>query len=557
MKLTNKKKNNTIQLYSVLLILTLIIFAELYFFSQNPKSESAFSLDDWDNPLHEESIIHENNYIYDNEIKVEEIYLTVLDVNIKKNPDIDSLAKMMFLSRDQIDNLDYKVEVYFENKSNLIKNIMFSEPNATIELKSNDVQKSFKLRLYENAGIWNRQSIINLKKNYDDPLRIRNKLSFDYLSILPNITSFDTRFVKLYIKELDDEEYEEYGLFTHIEQPNKQFLANHQLHPEGHLYTAENFNFSRYPDHIMDSDNPNYSIKKFEEILDIDGSDDHSKFIHMLDSINDSTQDANEFFANYFDKDNYLTWIASNILFDHYAASTTNYILYSPLNSQKWYFMPRDFEESWGHSKKRAPWQRGLAMFWDNELHRKIFENPESVKALNLKIEELTAIINKKQTQAFLDQYFDMVVPSITSLPDLKYLPVTIEEYIAQYKELPEMTERNQLKYHELLAYPMPFFLHEPYIENNTWVFTWDESYDIDKDLVSYTFELSRDKTFSEVLVSNKAIKQTSVGIDKLEDGIYYWRVTSMDTNGNKQIPFNTYTDEFGDEFYGIKKFTP
>lgn len=534
-------------------ILIIIILCSLYFgfyiyklyisINENRFVYNNFDENEWSNPLNETSISENINiYSEDQKIQVDSIYATILDddydVNISEN----------------------SVKIYFEDGSKKIfqNGIFVNEPNATLELKgklsSKILQKSFKIRLFDKEGLWHNQNIINLNKHYEDTLKIRNKLSFDYFKIIPNITSFRTQFVRLFIKETENGEFVDYGFFTQIEQPNKLFLTNHGLDPNGHLYQAENFNFKKYDDILTNKDDENYSKKMFENILKIKGNDNHQKLIDMLNDVNDYNKDINDIIDTYFNRDNYLTWLGINILFDNYKTSNTNYFLYSPLNSNKWYFMPWDYDEAWGLQKDRPSWQKGLSVYWDNELHRRFFMKPENIKDLDKKLQELTKIINKEQTKAFLNSYYDIVFTNITKLPDFKYLPVTFEDFKEEYVELPKLTERNYFYYKELIQNPMPIKLKQPIINEDNIIFNWEESYDIQNDELFYDFELSKDKSFSNIIISSQNIKETRFTINKLEKGSYYWRVIVRDSQGNSQISYNGYKDEFGDGYFGIEK---
>ncbi|WP_432402832.1 CotH kinase family protein [Wukongibacter sp. M2B1] len=522
-----------------------------------------FNEENWRNPL-ENAGIRENLEIYmdDEQLKADGIYITVL--KSKKNGREQNFKDITSFSEgDGIP--ESKVEIFFEDGSKKIlqNGIFIREPNATIEIRGKSsekaLQKSFKIRLFDREGLWHNQNIINLNKHYSDSLRIRNKLSFDYFKIIPNITSLRTRFVRLFVKDLSAEvpkdTFEDYGLFTQIEQPNKLFLKNHGLDPNGHLYKAENFKFLRYPENIRNKKDSTFSKKDFEDILEIKGDEDHQKLITMLDDVNDYSNDINEVVENHFDKENFLTWVAVNILFDNYEKINTDFLLYSPLNSNKWYFMPWNFDEAWELETDRPKWQKGLSMFWDNVLFKRYFEEPENIMELNKKIEELSKIVNRKKTKDFLDGYYDIVMSDVTKLPDLRYLTITLKEYKRQYEELTELAERNRLYYYEVLENPMPFSLGEVKYNGDKYVFTWGESFDIQDHDLYYDFELSNDKSFSTVIRTAKDIKGLTYELENLKEGIYYWRVKVRDKEGNSQIAYNILRDEYGDEYYGIKKF--
>ncbi|WP_432666249.1 CotH kinase family protein [Wukongibacter baidiensis] len=519
----------------------------------------------WVNPL-EINGITENPDVYkdDEKLEVDSIFVTILKSK-DGSENNDNSFKWLLNYNQEDDGPKPKLEIFFEDgDKKLFQNgIFIREPNATLEIRGSssrkDLQKSFKVRLFDREGLWHNQNIINLNKHYSDSLRIRSRLSYDYLKIIPNITSLRTRFVRLFIKDLSapapDDTFKDYGFFTQIEQPNKLFLKSHGLDPNGNLYKAEDFKFQRYPENIKNKKDKSFSKKNFEEILEIKGSEDHKKLIEMLDDVNDYSQDINEVIEKHFDKENYLTWIAINILFDNYERANEDFLLYSPLNSNKWYFMASKFDGAWTLNEDRPKWQKGLQMYWNNVLHKRFFRDPKNIEALNKKIDELSDIVNKKQTKEFLDGYYDIMLSNITKLPDLKYLPITLDDYKREYKELPELTERNRLYYYELLESPMPFNLKEPKYVDNKLIFTWEEAYDIQQDDLYYDFELSKDKDFLTIVKAAKDIKDSKYEIKGLKKGIYYWRVIAKDGKGNSQIAYNIFRDEYGDKYYGLEKF--
>src|SRR5690606_33747335 len=178
------------------------------------------------------------------------------------------------------------------------------------------------------------QQRLNLNKHIDDMSRIRNKLSFDLMETIPDTTSLRTQFVQLYVKDLSNGEkdapYQDYGLYTHVEQPNKKFLKAHMLDPNGYLYKTKFFEFFRYPDQVKSTSDSNYDVTKFEEIFEIEGREEHDKLIEMLDAVNDYSIPIDETVEKYFDVDNFLTWTAMNILMDNMDTNSQNYFLYSP-----------------------------------------------------------------------------------------------------------------------------------------------------------------------------------------------------------------------------------
>lgn len=219
--------------------------------------------------------------------------------------------------------------------------------NATIRVRGNSSsvrpQKSYKLALDDEAGLWRGQSNIALNKHAFDATRLRNKLYFDLLRPVEDISSLRTQFVRLYIKDetAGETQYTDYGLFTQAEVPTKKYLANHGLDSEGYLYKAISFNFEM-SDGLKNFDDPDFDQAAFDQILSCKGRQDNEKLIQLVEMIADKSIDINEIVVDYIDRDNYLTWLAYNILMGNNDTTVQNFYLYSPLNSQKWFFIPWD-----------------------------------------------------------------------------------------------------------------------------------------------------------------------------------------------------------------------
>jgi spore coat protein H len=441
--------------------------------------------------------------------------------------------------------------------------------NSTIEIRGNTTrvapQKSYKLKLLDSAGLWKGQKIINLNKHAYDLTRVRNKLSFDYYTRIPDMTSLRTQFVQLHVKDLTaktpDEQFVDYGLFTHVEQINERYLASRGLDPNGNLYKATDFEFFRYPEQIKLKTDEKYDEKAFETILESKGSEDHSKLIKMLDDVNNEALNINDVFLHYFDRDNYLTWIATNILFGNSDTMSQNFYLYSPTNADKWYFLPWDYDGGWGYyddgftrSSLYKPWQSGIGLYWGVVLHKRFFKDPQNVLALNAKIESLSKIITKNQTKQLLDQYYPIVKSFIKSSPDLNYLPYTVDRFETVYKRLPELTELNKVDYYQEIENPMPIFLNDSKLGNGSYLFEWDYSFDLQGDELSYDFQLSTDLSFSTFLSQKENMMESKTTVNGLDPGRYFWRVVVKDSKNNRQIAFDSYEDEDGDTFNGVKE---
>lgn len=84
-------------------------------------------------------------------------------------------------------------------------------------------------------------------------MRFRNKLAYDLIRGIPQMVGLRTQFVHLYVKdntEESDGKFEDYGIYTQVEQLNKTALKSHGLDSNGQLYKINSFEFYRYEDII-------------------------------------------------------------------------------------------------------------------------------------------------------------------------------------------------------------------------------------------------------------------------------------------------------------------
>jgi polysaccharide biosynthesis protein PelG len=451
------------------------------------------------------------------------------------------------------------------------KNGMFgfgdAEANGEISLRGNSTryasQRSYKIKLNDQAGLWRDQRVLNLNKHPFDASRIRNKLSFDLIETLPAMTSLRTQFVKLFVKDLSSSDssgsFVDYGLYTHVENPNELFLKNHWLDPYGQLYKAEFFEFHRYPEAIKMQSDPTYDKEAFEAYLEIQGREDHEKVIAMLDDVNNIAIPIDEVMAKHFDLDNYLTWLAVNILMDNMDTGAHNFLLYSPLNSNKWYFLPWDYDGAWEKVRREEGVfnynQDGLSTYWGSVLHNRFFRSEKNVRLLKDKVDELYAsTINNESISKQLEQY-RAVMPVIQSSPDARYLPIEIHELEAEWQKVASVPLRSLQRFQDNIEKPMPFFLGDPInLQTKQMQFTWDPAYDLQGEDLVYDWILARDPRFNKVVHKRSNLRETKLIVDSLAPGTYYWMVRARDTSGNEQVAFDIYRDEEGIRHYGVRE---
>lgn len=438
--------------------------------------------------------------------------------------------------------------------------------NAKISLRGNTAryssQKSYKLKLFDEAGVWQDQRTINLNKHSSELSRLRNKLSFDLLESIPNLTSLRTQFVRMYVKDLSEgataAKYEDYGLYTHIEQPNELFLKSHWLDPYGNLYKAAMFEFLRYPDEIKSQSDPEYDKDAFEQVLEIKGREDHDKLIKMLDDLNNKQLSIDSVVEEHFDADNFLTWTAVNLLMDNMDTNSQNYYLYSPLNSEKWYFLPWDYDAAFEQEREEGEeWQYrgGLSTYWVNTLHNRYFRSEEHVQQLTDKMEELSKVINRDTIKKQLDIYRNSVEPFLFRAPDMNYLPGLNTDFDKELEKIMSTPEKAMQRYLDDLEKPKPFYLNDAELNGTKTLLSWDIAYDLQGDDLLYEVVVARDPAMTDIVANKKDLQLNRVTLDNLSAGIYYWRVIVRDSKGNDQAGFDYFEDFEGTKHYGVREF--
>lgn len=449
-------------------------------------------------------------------------------------------------------------------------------PNGKMEIRGastrNAEQKSFKINLFNNAGTFDGQTVFNLNKCANDESRILDKLCFDFFTKLDNMASYRTKFIHLFImdksKDIPDNTYSDYGLFTQIEQPDNEYLIAHGFDKNGNLYKAKSFEFYRYPDEIKNIDDPSFNLKSFETRLKMCAGKDNRKIISMLDEINKTEININLSFNKYFDRDNYLTWMAINLLLGNLDTTTQNFMLYSPLNSQKWYFIPWDLDGSLQNTSIFKTFftdmpasQKGLARYWSVSLHRRYFAYKDNLDALSDKVKEIKQLFLNYDLSVTALKYNNVVKDIIdNSLDKQFYNPISYVKRVEYMTEFNTIIEDNYKLFVDSLKTPMPCFLLSANTENGKNVFKWSASQDLDGELVHYDLQIASDLEFKNILFEKKDYFSTDFTCDTvLPKGEYYWRVLIYDENGNIQYPFNTINtiiNGHNNYSYGLDKFT-
>ena len=193
-----------------------------------------------------------NLYKEEDRFKVYEVYLTVYT-----GLDSKSGIEFDFSSLNEIEGREFDPElkanifvIDLETGEVIAGEQNNSIPNATIELRGqsarNYPQKSYKINFSKQTRLFQGQRKLNLNKHISDDTRIIQKFAFDSMIGLPNFTSIRTNFMNVKIKDgtKEESEYVDYGLFTHIENVDNDYLTVRSLNENATFLKPVDFAFT-------------------------------------------------------------------------------------------------------------------------------------------------------------------------------------------------------------------------------------------------------------------------------------------------------------------------
>lgn len=436
--------------------------------------------------------------------------------------------------------------------------------NATINVRGRTStgydQKSYRITLFDSAGMWRQQRAIALNKHPGDNTRIRNMIYFTLLRDVPGMVSLRTQFVHVYVKDMTDPDapdaFVDYGLFTQVEQPNGRYLKNHGLSQNGNLYKANMCEMFRYEEQIRLATDPLYDEAAFSEVLEPKSGDDHSKLIEMLEAVNDYSIPIEEVVGTYFDLDNLTSYMAFNLLMANPDSNAQNYYLYSPVNSDKWYYLCwdgdgalSDYEDRLLENTWSEPaWTNGVSNYWGVVLFNRMLRVPEYRQALRDKVELLHRQITPERIAALIEACRVTSDPLLARMPDVQGLNATWEQMELIYENMPFDTDIAYREIMDSFEYPMPFYLDVPRTGDGVLTLNWDAAYDFDDEFIRYDVQVATDWTFDEETLVFESLDQLELHADMPmpEPGVYYLRVTATNESGYTQIAFDKVDTDSG-----------
>lgn len=349
--------------------------------------------------------------------------------------------------------------------------------NATVCLRgkgaSEQPQKSYRIDIKQGKGKWEGQKTVLLNKHVTDPLRLKNRLCYSLMQEIPHMFSARTRFVHLYVKDKTEGRnglFEDYGLYTAVEQINKTYLKNHGLDNSGQLYQAENFDWGLHAESLQLATSASYKEADFEEYLQIKGDPDHIKLLAMLNVVNSENMTGSQLVDTYFDKENLYYWMAFHMLMGNEDVSTGNYYLYSPLGSERWYVLSWNnadvLSESYREMREEGysrSWNHGIFTYLNAPLYQKIFKDERCRREFDEAVKDLRDnYLTREKLRQKMEEYGAIVKLYLFELPDRMYARVTDEEYDRIMDRVAGEVESNYQAYLDSLKEPWPFHILAP-----------------------------------------------------------------------------------------------
>lgn len=439
-------------------------------------------------------------------------------------------------------------------------------------------QKSYRVKLSSGIPLWRGEQTLQFNKHPYDLTRMRNKLSMDLFRDIPHINSLRTQFAHIMF---DDDANAatpdvDYGLFTHVEKMGKEYLGRRGFPTTSVMYKAEEFKFIPDPRLALKTDGTPVNQAAFELVLSIENAGNHALLLQMLDDVNNSNADFNTVFAKYFNRNNYLTWLATSILMGNRDTRDQNFGLLQLAGTTRYYLVPWDYDGAMGWENQTdiapkgksyyADWQYGLSNWWESPLHRRFLQQSGNLDLLIAAVDELREkYLNPAQIENKVKAYKPVIETLVNAAPDANNLPLPdpsvtaaqrLQAWNAEVQRLNTVIDDNYNAFRSRLENPMPFF-QSANTSAGKLVLEWDASVDLQGDAVSYTVQVASQPNFasSSLKVSQSGLTETSLSGPALPAGTYYLKVVAKDSKGNQQTGFET-TVEGTNKYFGVLKFS-
>lgn len=446
-------------------------------------------------------------------------------------------------------------------------------------------QKSYAVTMEKTLPLWRNERRLQLNKHPFDPVRVRNKISFDLMKDVTFLNSLRTQFVNLQIE--DEGQVQDYGLFTHVEHVTKQYLTNRGYDVDSPIYKTVNFDFSRFEDRLqLNEDGSPVDEDRFERNLEIKGGDDHRPLVAMLTALNDPDSDKAKIIDENFSENNIVTWLAFNVLVGNIDTVYENHYILNPLGSNRFYYLPWDYDGAFraennpdDYEGQNATYRRinyGISKWWHSMLIRSWLQQEGSYELLQTRVKELyTGALSANRITALTDSYKPLIQPVLMVSPDMDNLYGESEqekliEWYAEIEKMPEVVKTNYENFINTAGWPMTFELNEAVATGATSTLSWVPSWDFEGDEISYDLSIADNpEMLNPVItqtVANLVVKSAGehgkivadIDTSNLSTGTWYWGVVARDDSNPETNwrPANARITVDDTNYYGVSSFS-
>jgi spore coat protein H len=270
----------------------------------------------------------------------------------------------------------------------------------------------------------------------------------------------------------------------------------------------------------------------------------------MLSDLNDFNKPINEIFEKYFDYDNYFTWMAFHLATGNTDTIERNFLIYSPLNAKKWYFISWDCdyapvisrEDLILKERKTNPNETGVKTYWTNLLHRRVLSYAPYRKLLDEYIQKVRSYVTPEKVALKAADYNESIRGFVLNGIDtivINWLPVIQlgnyyykgilynNTYDLLYNDLPYSYERYYQRYLDSLEDIMPFFISLPERDGQGYKVYWDPAYSFTEKKVYYQIEIASDILFKKIVYSESDIMfpYAYIPLEAFPEGRYFLMV--------------------------------
>ena len=288
---------------------------------------------------------------------------------INSAPEANTLVPAVFVANGQ----SYDVEVRYRGSST-----------------RSYAKKSWKVR-FLNGVLFNGRDVLNLNAEMPDRSLIREEQAYRLLNEA-EVISPTADHIQLFVNDDD------YGVYTNVEDLDREFLDRVGLDPDGNLYRA-------YDRLVVLPDTAAY-MEAYEKKTNVgEGYGDLIEFIELLDST--PASDFYQTFLPIFDFENFYHYYATNTLTGNVDFGRDDYYLYHDLVDDYWYWLPWDYNETFGNTEN---WDETLdydTTIWPSTSNRLIFRGYSTTHFKQRHLDRLRQLFDTHFSQETMDLKID------------------------------------------------------------------------------------------------------------------------------------------------------